>query len=233
MKTLIKKIPGSSIMNINYGDHILKSVIASRWAKSKLSVLLMMFVTTIIRFHLVSIVGILISVNPYIDFITQVVLGVVFVLHTNKIYNLVVLKQSSFYKLTRYMVNNYTPERWRNWKRLVTLSFAIYIIVAMLFIEITSNLIILYTFQYIVSYMIIDIIEQKRFEKMLKKYQDKPDRTIYAEFNIMDSFYDVPDNDKKYLCDATYEKIDKPTLKKNKLSDSLGKIGFVIIDDYH
>ncbi len=95
------------------------------------------------------------------------------------------------------------------------------------------SLIILYTFQYIVSYMIIDIIEQKRFEKMLKKYQDKPDRTIYAEFNIMDSFYDVPDNDKKYLCDTTYEKIDKPTLKKNKLSDSLGKIGFVIIDDYH
>ena len=102
-----------------------------------------------------------------------------------------------------------------------------------MFIEITSNLIILYTVQYIVSYMIIDIIEQKRFEKMLKKYQDKPDRTIYAEFNIMDSFYDIPDNDKKYLCDSTYEKIDKPTLKKNKLSDSLGKIGFVIIDDYH
>jgi len=233
MSSWVKKIPGSSIMSINYGEHILKSIIATKYAKSKLSVLLMMFVTTIIRFHLVSLIGILVSINPYVDFFTQVFLAVVFVLHTNKIYNLVVMKKSSFYRLTRYLINNYTPEKYRNWRRLVTLSLAIYIILLMFFIEITSKLVILYTFQYIVSYLIIDIIEQKRLEKMMKNYRDRPDRTIYAEFNIMDSFYDLPDEIEPENIYEEYDKVEKPTLKKTKLSDSLGKIGFVIIDDYH
>ena len=107
------------------------------------------------------------------------------------------------------------------------------LILLMFFIEITSKLVILYTFQYIVSYLIIDIIEQKRLEKMMKNYRDRPDRTIYAEFNIMDSFYDLPDEIEPENIYEEYDKVEKPTLKKTKLSDSLGKIGFVIIDDYH
>ena len=116
MSSWLNKIPGSSIMRINYGEHILKSIIATKYAKTKLSVLMMMIFTTILRFHLVSVIGTLISVNIYVDFVTQVILGVIFVLHTNKIYNLVVLNKDSFYRLTRYLINNYTPERYRNWR---------------------------------------------------------------------------------------------------------------------
>ena len=84
MSSWLNKIPGSSIMRINYGEHILKSIIATKYAKTKLSVLMMMIFTTILRFHLVSVIGTLISVNMYVDFVTQVTLGVIFVLHTNK-----------------------------------------------------------------------------------------------------------------------------------------------------
>ena len=233
MSSWLNKIPGSSIMRINYGEHILKSIIATKYAKTKLSVLMMMIFTTILRFHLVSVIGTLISVNMYVDFVTQVTLGVIFVLHTNKIYNLVVLNKDSFYRLTRYLINNYTPERYRNWRRCVTITIALYIIVVMMFVEITSNLVILYTIQYIVSYLIIDIIEQRRVEKMMLYYKDKPDKEIYAEFNIINSFYDIPEDEKKFLKDDYYDKIDTISSKKTKSTDSLGKIGFVLIDDYH
>ena len=38
---------------------------------------------------------------------------------------------------------------------------------------------------------------------------------------------------KKFLKDDYYDKIDTISLKKTKSTDSLGKIGFVLIDDYH
>lgn len=220
----------TSFKNINYGEQLLKSIIATRYAKGKLSVLLMMIATSILRLHLSSMITIMLSYNPYVDFFTQIVVSIVAVFQTNRIYNFVELFKPRFYSLTRYIINNYTPERYRCWKRNVTLCICLYIIIVFSLFDITSNLVKLYTIQYVICYGVVDIIEQRKIEKIIKNYKDRPKRVIYAEINVIDEFYKQPDIKDMFIDERSYTHNTKP--KNDKMCDSSGKIGFVIIDDY-
>ena len=215
--------------NINYGEQLLKSIIATRYAKSKLSILLMLIATSILRLHLSSVITILLSCNFYVDFVVQIVVSIIAVFQTNRIYKFVELFKPHFYSLTRYIINNYTPERYRKWKRNVTLCICFYIIILFSFFEITSKLVIMYTIQYMICYGVVDIIEQRKIEKMIERYKERPRRVIYAELNVIDEFYKPPDIKEMFLDEKSYTQTKKPN---KELSDSRGKIGFVIIDDY-
>lgn len=88
----------------------------------------------------------------------------------------------------------------------------------------------LYTIQYVICYGVVDVIEQRKIEKMIKNYKDRPKRVIYAEINVIDEFYKQPDIKDMFIDERSYTHITKP--KNDKMCDSGGKIGFVIIDDY-
>lgn len=218
-----------SFQNINYGEQLLKSIIATKYAKGKLSILLMLIATSILRLHLSSIITITLSYSPYVDFFTQIIVSIIAVFQTNRIYQFVELFKPRFYSLTRYIINNYTPERYRKWKRNVTLCICCYIILIFSLFEITSNLVIMYTIQYIICYGVVDVIEQRKIEKIIKAYKDRPKRVIYAELKVIDEFYKPPEIKEMFLDEKSYTHVTKPN---KDLSDSRGKIGFVIIDDY-
>ena len=218
-----------SFQNINYGEQLLKSIIATKYAKGKLSILLMLIATSILRLHLTTIITTTLSYNFYVDFFTQIIVSIIAVFQTNRIYKFIELFKPYFYSLTRYIINNYTPERYRKWKRNVTLCICFYIILIFSLFEITSNLVKMYTIQYMICYGIVDIIEQRKIEKIIKAYKDRPKRVIYAELKVIDEFYKPPDIKEMFLDEKSYTHVTKPN---KDLSDSRGKIGFVIIDDY-
>ena len=66
-----------NIYEIIYGDHILKSVIATDYAKEKLCTILMMLSTIILRVHITSLLCYLISWNIYIDFFVHIIMNCV------------------------------------------------------------------------------------------------------------------------------------------------------------
>ena len=80
-----------------------------------------------------------------------------------------------------------------------------------------------------ICYGVVDIIEQRKIEKMIERYKERPRRVIYAELNVIDEFYKPPDIKEMFLDEKSYTQTKKPN---KELSDSRGKIGFVIIDDY-
>ena len=205
-----------------YGDQILKSVIVSKYAKEKLTILLMMLITAIIRLHLISIISIAISINFWLDCIIQIPLTVIISLNSHLIYRIVEYYQPKLYQLTRYLINNYSFENYRRWKRNVVLSTCLYIIVLLFFINITSNLIIIYILQYIISYGIVDLIEQKQLEIMVENIYNKPKNIIYGEVNIKKDYCEVSQIEKKQ--EAIKEQLNDTHEKKG--------LGFMIIDNF-
>jgi len=167
-----------------YGEKILQSIIASKYAKEKLTVLLMMLMTAIIRLHLITLISMLTSITFWVDCVVQIPITVVITLNSNVIYNVVEYYQPQIYKITRHVINNYTFENYRRWKRNVVLSSCIYLLILLLFIEITNVLMFIYVIQYIISYVFVDLIEQKHFEEMVENIYNKPKNVIYGEVNI-------------------------------------------------
>lgn len=148
---------------IDYTDQIFQSLVKTRYAKGQFSIILSLVITLIIRLHIKLIFACILQFHPVIDFILQVILSVILVFKTNWIRNLVNRFRGEIYALSRYLINNYSPENYRIWKRNSTVGLCIYLIVHLLLVEITSAILIEQILQFLISYFIVDGIEQGTF----------------------------------------------------------------------
>jgi len=165
---------------IDYTDQIFDSLIRTRYAKKQFSLILAMLITFFIRWHIKMLFSCMIQTHPIVDFFIQVLLSVLLVLKSGWIHNIVIRFQTEIYALVRYLINNYTPQNYRIWKRNATLGVCIYIIIQLLFIEVTSALLIEYVLQFLFSYFIVDGIEQGNFVRVYQWFRDK----IYRYYQV-------------------------------------------------
>ena len=161
----------------------------------KLSIILILIATILLRIHVLTLLCILISTgNFYADFVLHIILSVLVTLKSHWFYNYMLLHKHQFYLLTRYFVNNYTPERYRDWKKYGMLSLSMYLILIFCLVDINSNLLIIYTVQNLIIYWIIDIIEHDKFMKFIESMNEKPKHIIYGELNIIDDYCTIDEN---------------------------------------
>lgn len=170
------------------GNQILSNVIVSKFAKGKLTNILVSLLVIVFRAHIASILGYILSFNTYVDFVIQIFLSVVLVLYTSVFHHFINLFYPKLYLVVRYCINNYTPERYRKWKIIIVTSICIYLMLILQFIEINSRLLTIYIIQYLVAYFTVDIIEQQKLQTLLKMYNNKPRRKVYGELNIIDNY---------------------------------------------
>jgi len=158
---------------IDYTDQIFDSLIKTRYAKKQFSLILAMLFTFFIRWHIKMLFVFLFQTHPIIDFFLQIFLSVLLVLKSGWIHNIVSRFQSEIYALSRYLINNYSPQNYRVWKRNATVGGCLYIIIQLLFIEVTSILLIEYVLQFLLCYLIVDGIEQRTFYRMYTWVNEK------------------------------------------------------------
>lgn len=166
--------------HINYTDKIVRSVIKTSYAKKKLSSLLLMLITIVVRLVLDIILGCVINFNnTYLDFWLQIIISIILVLQSNSIYEFIKRFEADIYKLTKYLVNNYTDENYRKWKRNITLIGCLFLIVYLYFVQLNSYILILYVIQYLICYIIIDLIEN-RYKNFKSPYYGPTQKAIYT-----------------------------------------------------
>ena len=196
---LAKKVKVKKMYKMNYSDQIIRSLVVTTFVKKKFNILFMMLNTIIIRTVISFILCCIFTYNLYIDFFLHSIISIIVVLNSHFIYDILKAREEKFYKITKYVVNNYTIENYRRWKRNIMLSISSILIVILLFSEITSNLLIYYIIQNLFTYGIIDIIEHKKLNKLLKTIKEKPKETKFSELTILEDYYDLDKQDFKTI----------------------------------
>lgn len=229
MQDWLSWIIRDDIYQMDYGEQVLKSIMMTKYAKNKLCILFMLFISVLIRTHILSILSFLLAFHPYADMVTQVVVTVIVTLNSHIIFNFVSNFDRSIYKVVDFLIRNYTPERYRFWKKITVSSFCLYLILILSIVPVNNKLLINYIIQFLVTYYIIDQIEQKKFERFINRIRDKPKRIIYGEFNIVNDFYEEPNNN-----DDIDEQLELDFKESEKVlpSNSKSSIKLCIIDDY-
>ena len=197
-----------NLYDIDYGDKVLKSIIATNYIKQKFSILLILSATLILRLHLVTILAFMFSYNFYLDLITQIIISVILTLHSDILYNILAKYNDHFYKLSKIIIDNYSPENFRLWKRNITCGICFYLIIILIVFEVNSNLLIIYIIQYMVTYLIIDQFEQKRIERFINNIRSKPQKIIYGELNIINDYFEEEDNKNNTNKKENYQSIE-------------------------
>lgn len=162
------------MFRINYGEYIFQQLITSAFVQKKLTQILISLIANIIQLHIVSVLCIITSIHPYLDFIVQIGLSVFMTLHIHLIYNALARYDREFLVVTQYLINNYSAENYRYWKRVVVLSVCAYASLILLVVELTNSLVLLYIGQYVICYILVDQFEQQRIQKWIQEIKERP-----------------------------------------------------------
>ncbi|KKL76099.1 hypothetical protein LCGC14_2048260 [marine sediment metagenome] len=162
------------MFKFNYGEYILQQLITTDFIQLKLAHILISLVVNFINMHIVTLLCMIISVNVYIDFFLQIGISVTMALKIGHIYNFVERYEAEFYTFTQYLINNYSIDNYRYWKRLFVMTACVYACLVLLLVQLTNQLVFFYIIQYVICFLIIEQFEQQRIQKWIREYQRRP-----------------------------------------------------------
>jgi len=206
---------------LNYGDTLLENIIFTDWARGKFSGWLLSLCAMILRLHFISAVCAWFTYSFWVDFILHTAISIVCTFYRHLFYRVVAVFEPASLRLVNYLLDNYTLQNYRWWKRGVLLGMCVYGILGCLLIEITSELVIVYIIEYMITFIVVDVIENKAIDKLVEDYQNRPRHVIHASFNIDEDYFDTAAGTPA-----------APTNTPIKRSKSVGTVSMMLIDDY-
>lgn len=198
----------------NYGDTLLENIMFTDWARGKFNVLLLGTIAAIIRFHIISVVCYFISINWWCDFVLHTCVSIGVTLSKGWVYRCCDAFHVHTQLIVDYLLNNYTIQNYRLWKRTVLLGVCVYAIAVCAVTDITSAVLVVYIIEYMIAFIVVDLIENKTIERAINDYKDKPRKIIHASLNI----------------DEDYIPVKSPGIPK---STSIGSLSLMVINDYN
>jgi len=159
---------------LNYGEYIFQQLLMTKFVQDKLTIILMSIFVNIVQMHIVSILCVLLSFGPIIDFVLHTFISIIVTLNMHLIYNAVERYKSEFNSLTRYLINNYSFENYRYWKRIVVGVASGYACIILWRTEVTSWLLFIYIIQSGICFSIVDQIEERRLQTWLQEWLSQP-----------------------------------------------------------
>ena len=174
----------------NYEDQVIKSVMATAYAKKRFNSVLMNLVSVLIRVHLTYICCMLITINIYVDFILHSIISIVLVLKTHWVLNVVKTQEKMFLVLIDYLIKNYTPARYRTWKRIITLTISVYMVVLLTLFPVNSHILIVCILQYVMCFFVIDQIEENKYNILIERFKTREKKIMYEKVNVVENYID-------------------------------------------
>jgi len=190
---------------------LIGKLIVSRFFKNKINFVFINIVSLIIKLHLNSVLCFIFCPDiSFKDFWLQILVSIFvtfsgdYVLfHLNKY-------DDDFYKVTRYFLNNLTEDNFDKWKKLLVLGLNVYVIMILLFVSITSYLIIYYCIQYLVFFFILDYFKNKKYMYFVRKYKEYLNKPViikkYDTLKIIDEHFEK-EGDKELMPKLTIEDV--------------------------
>ena len=188
----------------HYTDKLVWTIIKSTFSKKTIGSLIIALLTIVIRIHIDGLLAILLATGlPIVDFLIHITISSVLVIKSQCIYVIVDKFHPEIYQITKYCINNYTPDNLRKWKRMSMLSICLYLFIYFSIVQITSALIRQAILEYIVCYIIIDFYEQGHFtSKIFSRFINKSltEQTVYDD-KILDELIDRAKNNSESSID--------------------------------
>jgi hypothetical protein len=139
-------------------NDIIYKICKTTRVKKILNSALIVIITIILRLLLYSALSIIIVFNNlYIDFCVQCVLSIYLCTINQCIQDKIEIFEPMIYNITRYVVNNYSNEKFKKWKIYSILLLLLLSYIYFSFVDITSALIKIYLIQYAICFLFLEL----------------------------------------------------------------------------
>lgn len=200
---------------------ILQQLLANDFVQTKLTEIVTSIVANIVNIHITSLLCSIFTIHPYVDFVTHTGISVFLAINIDTIYRFVERFDPELRQVTKYLIENYSIENYRLWKRTIVLIGCGYACLGILLIELTKGVLFMYILQYAICFILIEQIEQRRIQNWLTEYRNRPVIRKLGENPDMDLLLQSYMSPNKRVLDRKAIVHEKLEIKGGDLSSSL------------
>lgn len=168
-----------------YTEQIIWAILKSSFTLNTFTYLLVSIIAIILRTHIDIVMAWCTSTNIfYLDIIIRLLISSMLVINSKYTFNMVYKYKPELYNVVEELVNNYTEENFKRWRRYVVLFLCVYFYFASYIVTISNESVRQMIIEFIICYHLVELFEHRN---KFRLYQIK-------EFECTRHSASVPDN---------------------------------------
>lgn len=172
-----------------YTEQIMWAVLKSSFTLNTFTYFLMSIIAIVLRTHIDMIVTYIVSTNIfYIDIIIRLCVSTILVINSKHTFDIVHKYKPELYKIVEKLINNYTEENFKTWRRYIVLIACAYFYFASYIITISNESVRQMIIEFIICYHLVEIFERRNMNKF-KLYQTKEFECTRYTTSVIDNNY--------------------------------------------
>lgn len=170
---------------MSYIEKVLWSIAKTLFSKKAFCYLLISITSLIIRIHIDALIAFLLNTSYwYLNFLIHILVSSLLIINSKYFYDIVQRYQPEFYSLVKYLINNYTEQNFKRWKRKLNITLCIYAYILTFILDFSNNSIRMIIIEYMSCYFLLEIYEKYNngnFKNQNKEFEFIKDDIIKIE----------------------------------------------------
>lgn len=174
---------------------VIKKVIKTSFIKNKVNQQLIQGISFILRYLVnIFLCYYFVFTNSFFNFILEILFSILTTSCSGLCFDVLYIYNDKFYAITRYFLNNYNEENLNKWRITTVLSLCVVLLILLCFITINNYKLIIVTLEYIICFLIIEIMKEKRILQSVILFRYIYEKYIYKPKVLLDSKYEIIEN---------------------------------------
>lgn len=173
----------------------IKKVIKTSFIKKKVTEQLITVVSFILRYLInIFLCYFFVSENSFMNFILEIIFSILTTSCNEICFDILYIYNDSFYSVTRYFLNNYNEDNLNKWRITTILSLSFVLLILLCFITINNYKLIIITIEYIICFLIIEMMKEKRILQSIMFLRCFYEKYIYKPKILLDNNFEIIEN---------------------------------------
>ena len=169
-----------------------KKVIKTSFIKNKVNQQLIQIVSFILRYLInIFLCYYFVFSNSLLNFTLEILFSILTTSCSGICFDILYIYNDKFYSITRYFLNNYSEENLNKWRITTVLSLCIIMLILLCFITINNYKLIIITLEYVICFLIIEMMKEKRILQSIIIFRYIYEKYIYKPKVMLDNRYEI------------------------------------------
>ena len=171
-------------------ENFLHRVVATRFAKRKINVCMMMAVSEIVQLHIITLLCWMFHTGYFrLDFFVEILISICITVRSDLTYTLVQNNlQDSCYTLVRYAINNYSVQRFQYWRRFLIFGSCCYFLALLSVVDINREWLQICIVQYLCIFVVVDWWKNRKIHRFIQAMYTRGKQITYRRIHITDEY---------------------------------------------
>lgn len=173
----------------------IKKAIKTSFIKKKVTEQLINIVSFILRYLInIFLCYFFVFENSFMNFILEIIFSILTTSCNDICFDILYIYNDYFYSVTRYFLNNYNEDNLNKWRITTILSLSFVLLILLCFITINNYKLIIITIEYIICFLIIEMMKEKRILQSIMFLRYFYEKYIYKPKVLLDSKFEIIEN---------------------------------------